>query len=110
MRQTTVRLSPATLRQIEALTLNGWGTQSDIIKVSIDRMYREEISVKSALTQDEQEQATQIARFVMEQGRVQSEDGKPLPDSLAAEVSFEASERGFDEATAEAMGDYASRE
>ncbi len=109
MRQTTVRLSPATLRQIEALTLNGWGTQSDILKVSIDRMYREEISVRNSLTQDEQEQATQIARFVTEQGRVQSEDGKPQPESLAAEVSFEASERGFDEATAEAMGDYAAR-
>ena len=42
MRQTSVRLSPATLRQLEALTQAGWGMQSDIIRVAIDRMYQQE--------------------------------------------------------------------
>ena len=60
------------------------------------------------LTQAEQNEALQIAQFVIENGRVESTDGNINPASLAAEVSFEASERGLDSATAEAMGEYAA--
>lgn len=43
MRQTTVRLSPATRAQIEALAARGHGTQSDIIRTAVDRMYHQEV-------------------------------------------------------------------
>lgn len=42
MRQTTVRLSPATRAQIEALAARGHGSQSDIIRTAVDRMYHQE--------------------------------------------------------------------
>lgn len=42
-RSTTIQLSVATKRQIAALTEQGHGTQSEIIRVAIDRMHREEV-------------------------------------------------------------------
>ena len=108
-RTTSYKLSDMTLRQIKELQDGLRMSQTELLAIAIDRMYREEIKM-SKLTQDQQEQAAQIAQFVIENGRVIATDGKPKPESLAVEVSFEASERGVDGATAEAMGDYAAEQ
>ena len=107
-RTTSYKLSDMTLRQIKELQDGLRMSQTELLAIAIDRMYREEIKMNK-LSQDEQEQAAQIAQFVIENGRVIATDGKPEPESLAVEVSFEASERGIDSATAEAMGEYAAR-
>lgn len=108
-RQTSIQLGDATKRQLEKLKALGFGNQTDVIRVAIDRMYREEVRMSNKLTQEQQEQAAQIAQFVIENGRVAATNGKPQRASLAVEVSFEASERGVDSATAEAMGEYIAR-
>lgn len=108
-RTTSFKLSDMTLRQIKELQDGLRMSQTELLAIAIDRMYREEIKMNK-LSQDEQEQAAQIARFVIENGRVIATDGKPEPESLAVEVSFEASERGIDSATATAMGEYISRQ
>ena len=108
-RTTSFKLSDLTLRQIKELQDALRMTQTELLAIAVDRMYREEMKMNNKLTQDEQEQAAQIARFVMENGRVIATDGKPEPESIAVEVSFEASERGIDSATAEAMGEYAAQ-
>lgn len=59
------------------------------------------------LTQTEQSVALNIARYVIENGRVESGDGGINDESLRVEVSFEAGERGYDDETAEAMATYA---
>ena len=46
-RQTTIQLSAATKRQIANLTTLGHGTQSEIIRVAIDRMHREEVDARA---------------------------------------------------------------
>jgi hypothetical protein len=61
------------------------------------------------LSQQEQEAATQIARDVVENGRVEMDGDAPNTESLRAEVSFEASERGYSAATAEEMGAYIAK-
>jgi predicted transcriptional regulator len=104
-RTTSFKLSDMTLRQIKELQDALKMSQTELLAIAIDRMYREEIKM-SKLTQDEQEQAAQIARFVIESGRVVATDGNIEPASLEVEVSFEASERGIDSATAAAMGEY----
>lgn len=42
-RQTTIRLTPATDRQLDELQSNGFGTVANIIAIAVDRMHREEI-------------------------------------------------------------------
>jgi hypothetical protein len=44
-RQTSIRLSELTDRQIEALTTQGFGSFSDIIRIAIDRMHQQEVGV-----------------------------------------------------------------
>lgn len=61
------------------------------------------------LSQNQQNEAMSIARFVAENGRVASKGGKFVKSSMEAEVSFEASERGHDSRTAQEMGRYAAR-
>ena len=56
-----------------------------------------------------QQVAMEIAQFVAENGRVESKGGKFVKESMRVEVSFEASERGFDSKTAEACGRHAAR-
>ena len=41
-RQTSVQLTEATERQLEALKTQSYGTTTDIIRVAIDRMWRQE--------------------------------------------------------------------
>ena len=41
-RQTSVQLTEATERQIEALKAQGYGTTTDIIRIAIDRMWMRE--------------------------------------------------------------------
>ena len=108
-RTTSFKLSDMTLRQIKELQDGLRMSQTELLAIAIDRMYREEIKMNK-LSQDEQEQAAQIARFVIENGRVIATDGKLEPESLAVEVSFEASERGIHGDVAEAMGEYISRQ
>jgi hypothetical protein len=60
------------------------------------------------LSQKEQEAATQIARDVVENGRVETNGDALNIESLRVEVSFEAGERGYDAATAEEMAQYAA--
>jgi hypothetical protein len=40
--QTSVQLTDATKRQVEALKLAGFGSLTDIIRIAIDRMHRDE--------------------------------------------------------------------
>ena len=61
------------------------------------------------LTQKQQEEATKLAQFVAENGRVQAKGGKFNPASMEEEVSFEASERGFESKTAQEMGKFAAK-
>ena len=41
-RQTSVQLTEATERQVEELKANGFGNLTDIIRIAIDRMWRED--------------------------------------------------------------------
>lgn len=61
------------------------------------------------LSQQNKEVAMQLAQFVAENGRVLTSGGKFVKESMRVEVSFEASERGYDSKTAEAMGKHAAR-
>ncbi len=61
------------------------------------------------LSQNQQNEALKLAKFVVENGRVESKGGKFNPASMEEEVGFEASERGHDARTAQEMGRYAAR-
>lgn len=61
------------------------------------------------LSQKNQEVAMQLAQVVAENGRVKSKGGKFNPASMEEEVSFEASERGFESKTAQEMGKFAAK-
>jgi hypothetical protein len=41
-RQTSIQLTDATQRQVEILKAQGFGTFTDIVRVAIDRLYRDE--------------------------------------------------------------------
>lgn len=41
-RQTSLQVTEATDRQVEALKLAGFGSLTDIIRIAVDRMYRDE--------------------------------------------------------------------
>ena len=61
------------------------------------------------LSQNEKLEAMAILQDCIDNGRIESfSDGDLNPSSVQAEVSFEATERGHDDAMAEAMGDYAA--
>ena len=45
--QNSVRLTEATLRQIDDLMAQGYGSKTDIIRLAIDRMYKEEAEVNA---------------------------------------------------------------
>jgi hypothetical protein len=49
-RQTSVQLIEATERQVEALKSLGFGTFTDIVRVAVDRMYRDESDKMSQIT------------------------------------------------------------
>lgn len=40
--QVSMQLTEAQIRQIEALTAAGFGNRSDVVRIAVDRMYREE--------------------------------------------------------------------
>lgn len=42
-RQTSIQITEATERQIEYLTMRGYGKMTDIVRIAIDRMYRDEV-------------------------------------------------------------------
>lgn len=42
-RQTSIQLTEAQAKQIEALKTQGFGSFTDIVRIAIDRMYRDEI-------------------------------------------------------------------
>lgn len=61
------------------------------------------------LSLNEQLAAMGILQDCMDNGRIECYDnGDPNPASVQVEVSFEASEQGYDDETAAAMGDYAA--
>ena len=60
------------------------------------------------MSQKQQNEALQIAQFVLENGRVEANAGKINPASMESEVEFEAAERGHDSNTAAEMGKYAA--
>lgn len=61
------------------------------------------------LSQNEKLDAMAILQDCIDNGRIESfSDGDLNRDSVQVEVSFEASEQGYDDETAEAMGDYAA--
>ena len=61
------------------------------------------------LSQQLKDEAVKLAQFVVENGRVESKGGKFIPASMEEEVSFEASERGYDARTAQQMGRFAAK-
>ena len=62
-----------------------------------------------ALSLNEQLDAMAILSDCVEDGRIESgADGDLNRESVRVEVSFEASEQGYDDETAEAMGEYAA--
>lgn len=102
-----VRPTPQMRQQLDELIAAGWGNQTDVIRTAIDRMHQQEKRTME-LSQSEQTNAMQIAQDVIEAGRVlTTQRGTLNKESLRVEVSFEASERGYDVATAEAMGKFA---
>lgn len=44
-RQTSIQLTGSTERQVEALKRAGFGSQTDIIRLAVDRMFREEYKI-----------------------------------------------------------------
>jgi len=46
-RQTSIQLTQATERQANALRARGFGTFTDVVRISIDRMYREETEMET---------------------------------------------------------------
>lgn len=42
-RQTSIQLTEATKRQIEALKAKGFGSFTEIVRVAIDRMFQQEV-------------------------------------------------------------------
>lgn len=106
-RQTSVQLTEATERQAAELKAAGYGNLTDVIRTAIDRMHREEKRTME-LSNSEKTNAMQIAQDVIENGRVlMTQRGTFNKESLKVEVSFEAGERGYDSATAEAMARFA---
>jgi hypothetical protein len=62
------------------------------------------------LSMNEQLDAMAILQDCVDNGRIESDDNGNLNrESVRVEVSFEASEQGYDSETAEAMGEYAAR-
>jgi hypothetical protein len=51
-RQTSMQITEATERQINALKSAGFGTLTDIVRLAIDRMYHQEISVRKLVSRD----------------------------------------------------------
>ena len=49
-RQTSLQLTEATERQVKALRGKGYGSFTDIARIAIDRMYREEIPMFYAIS------------------------------------------------------------
>jgi len=47
-RQTSIQLTEATDRQVKALTEQGFGTFTDVVRIAIDRMYRTETRKQEA--------------------------------------------------------------
>lgn len=45
--QSSIRFDRATVRQLEALQVAGWGTITKIVAVAIDRMYQQEFPPES---------------------------------------------------------------
>jgi 4-hydroxy-3-methylbut-2-en-1-yl diphosphate synthase IspG/GcpE len=43
VKQTSVQLTDATIKQVKKLKELGFGTFTNIVRVAIDRMYREEV-------------------------------------------------------------------
>jgi len=44
-RQTSLQLTEATERQVEALKLQGFGTLTDVVRIAVDRMYQKECNM-----------------------------------------------------------------
>lgn len=51
-RQTSVQVTEATDRQVKALTAQGFGTFTDVVRIAIDRMYRTETRKQEAREMD----------------------------------------------------------
>ena len=60
------------------------------------------------LSLTEQLEAMAILSDCVEDGRIEEDGDSMNRESVRVEVSFEATERGYNDATAEAMGDYAA--
>lgn len=90
-RQTSVQLTEATERQVEALKTQGFGTTTDIIRLAIDRLYQVEcVAQQSAaprriLTPDERENiiAWATSRVTMVDRQLVNRDG--VIDMIAQE-------------------------
>lgn len=66
-----MQLTDAQIRQIEALTAAGFGNRSDVVRIAVDRMYREEMTMKA-------QQARQLAAESVE---FADEEGYPVADT-----------------------------
>ena len=55
-RQTSIQLTEATERQANALRARGFGTFTDVVRISIDRMYNQETGGREMETEDRVQQ------------------------------------------------------
>lgn len=71
-RQTTIRLTPATDRQIAELQSAGFGTVADVIRISIDRMHQQE---KHTMSTDRTAEVNELRRIADVISYYESTDG-----------------------------------
>lgn len=84
-RQTSIQLAEATERQVQALQSQGFGSFTDIVRLAIDRMYREEIPMSEKLTYEQKSAAVLAHRL-----RSDAKTNNTTPEAFAASLGIES--------------------
>ena len=81
-RQTSLQLTEATERQVKVLRSKGYGTLTDIFRIAVDRMYREEIPMFYAIStlNDSAMNEQQILQAAHARGKADAAGRHPGPD------------------------------
>lgn len=106
-RQTSVQLSKATERQVEELKQWGFGSFTDINRIAIDRMYREEVRKMKHRDLKTEAEGANFAAYSL----IAGDPGVPEHDAasdLGEEEALKVLERGgsFEEAVEAARESY----
>jgi len=64
-RQTSIQITEAQQAQVEALKAKGFGTFTDIVRIAIDRMYRDEITGDNDMDGFEQDTAELMVKVLI---------------------------------------------